>query len=143
MAHVLRQQGALREASRFRAREHRLQRHLQRYERRWFAWAFSHLLDFVAGYGELPERTVGIYVVVVLGFAGIYTYIGGALGPHLTLLQYLIFSVVSFHGRGFFPGPHGIHLDNPITLLAAVEAVVGLFIELTFIASFTRRFLGT
>jgi hypothetical protein len=30
----------------------------------------------------------------------------------------------------------------PLTGLAAVEAVVGLFIEISFIATFTQRFFG-
>jgi hypothetical protein len=52
----------------------------------------------------------------------------------------LTFSVTSFHGRGFFPG--GVTLDDPITQMAAVEAVLGLLIEISFIATFTQRFFG-
>ncbi len=48
--------------------------------------------------------------------------------------------MTSFHGRGFFPG--GIKLDDPLTVLAAIEALVGLIIEVTFIATLTRRFFG-
>jgi len=48
--------------------------------------------------------------------------------------------MTSFHGRGFFPG--GITVDDPITALAALEAFVGLVIEISFIATFTQRFLG-
>jgi hypothetical protein len=40
--------------------------------------------------------------------------------------------VTSFHGRGFFPGG-GRALDDPITILAATETILGLFIEITFI----------
>jgi hypothetical protein len=49
-------------------------------------------------------------------------------------------SMTSFHGRGFFPG--GIALDDPITVLAAFEAFVGLVIEVSFIATFTNRFFA-
>jgi hypothetical protein len=42
--------------------------------------------------------------------------------------------------RGFFPG--GIRLDDPLTVLAALEAFVGLFIEVTFIATLTQRLFG-
>jgi hypothetical protein len=31
---------------------------------------------------------------------------------------------------------------DPIAILAAIEAVFGLFIEVTFIATFTQRFFG-
>jgi hypothetical protein len=48
--------------------------------------------------------------------------------------------MTSFHGRGFFPG--GIKLDDPLTVLAAIEAFVGLLIEVTFIATLTQRLFG-
>jgi hypothetical protein len=56
-------------------------------------------------------------------------------------LAAFVFSVTSFHGRGFFPG-EGLALDDPITVLAALEAIVGLFIEISFIATFTQRFFA-
>lgn len=52
-------------------------------------------------------------------------------------------SLASFHGRGFFPSLSGeTNLHNPLVVLAAIEAVVGLFIEISFIATFTQRFFG-
>jgi Pentapeptide repeats (8 copies) len=44
----------------------------------------------------------------------------------------------TYYGRGFFPGPFA--LGDPVTALAAVEVVMGLFIEISFIATFTQRF---
>ena len=49
-------------------------------------------------------------------------------------------SLTAFHGRGFFataflPG-------DPQAALAAGEAVIGLLIEITFIATFTQRFFA-
>jgi len=46
----------------------------------------------------------------------------------------------SFHGRGFFP--RGIALDDPLTILAACEAFVGLLIEATCIATHTQPLFG-
>ena len=46
----------------------------------------------------------------------------------------------TYHGRGFLPGPFA--LGDPVTALAALEAVVGIFIEISFIATFTQRFFG-
>jgi hypothetical protein len=43
----------------------------------------------------------------------------------------------SFHGREFFPG--GIALDDPITILSAGAAFVGLIILVRFTAPFTQR----
>jgi hypothetical protein len=48
--------------------------------------------------------------------------------------------VSSFHGRGFFN--QDIHLGDTFAELAALEAVVGLLIEITFIATFTQRFFA-
>ncbi len=46
--------------------------------------------------------------------------------------------MTSFHGRGFSPG-ESIGLSNPLTVFAAIEAFVGLLIEVTFIAKLTQR----
>jgi len=59
---------------------------------------------------------------------------------HLSFIGAIIFSITAFHGRGFFPG--GFGYDDLVTILAATEAVVGLLIELSFIATFTQRFFG-
>jgi len=52
----------------------------------------------------------------------------------------LVLSICSFHGRGFFQAVQS--LGDPVVILAAVEAVLGLLIEISFIATFTKRFLG-
>ena len=66
--------------------------------------------------------------------------------PHLGGLQNLpwyealILSISSFHGRGFFQPLQT--LGDPVAIIASVEAVFGLFIEVAFIATFTQRFFG-
>jgi len=50
-------------------------------------------------------------------------------------------SMTSFHGRGFFPGS-SITLDDPLTVVAALEAFIGLLIEVTLIATLTQRLFG-
>lgn len=52
----------------------------------------------------------------------------------------LILSVSSFHGRGFFQLLNS--LGDPVAALAAIEAILRLFIEISFIATFTQRFFG-
>ncbi len=96
---------------------------------------FSWLLDILAGYGYKPGRSVLIYLLMIVGFATCYF-----LSGRLSIEESIIFSVTSFHGRGFLPGP--FTLGSPVTALAALEAVVGLFIEISFIATFTQRFFG-
>jgi len=108
---------------------------LWRMFRRFGAYAFSWFLDILAGYGYKPGRSLFIYILMIAVFATCYYLVG-----HLTPSEALIFSVTSFHGRGFLPGPFA--LNSPITGLAAIEAVAGLFIEISFIATFTQRFFG-
>jgi hypothetical protein len=51
----------------------------------------------------------------------------------------LILSVSSFHGRGFQPFQN---LNDPVAALAGIQAVLGLVIEVSFIATFTQRFFA-
>ena len=85
------------------------------------------------------ELAAGKHRPPIFGFALAYFAFG-----HLPILpDALVFSFTSFHGRGFFPGlGNETTLHNPLVVLAATEAVIGLFIEISFIATFTRRFFG-
>jgi hypothetical protein len=103
-------------------------------------YLFSLFLDLLAGYGYKPWRSFLGYLLVITAFAIAYFIIGHTVGPVLSPLGSFAFSMTSFHGRGFFPG--GIRLDDPLTVLAALEAFVGLFIEVTFIATLTQRLFG-
>jgi hypothetical protein len=38
---------------------------------------------------------------------------------------------------------NNITVNDPRVVLAAFEAVIGLFIEISFIATFTKRFFGS
>jgi len=79
------------------------------------------------------------YLFVICSFTLTYS-----LSGHLPLFpDAFVFSLMSFHGRGFFPSLSGeTNLHNPLVVRAAFEAVVGLFIEISFIATFTQRFFG-
>jgi uncharacterized protein YjbI with pentapeptide repeats len=141
LAGALKAQGITIPASRFHLRAQILERRAMRHDRQYANWFGSAILDAVAGYGERPGRAFIAYVIMVFGFAAAYFLIGQVAGPALSPLGACIFSITSFHGRGFFPGTLTA-LDGPFPALAAAEAVVGLFIELVFIATFSRRFLG-
>ncbi len=140
LAVALQGQGLNEEAAHFLYRAHILQKEVVRLQGRTGAYIFSAFLDMLAGYGYKPIRSVTAYVLVVACFAIIYFILGRIVGPHLSPIGSLVFSVTSFHGRGFFPG--GIVLDDPITIMAAVEAIIGLTIEISFIATFTQRFFS-
>jgi uncharacterized protein YjbI with pentapeptide repeats len=140
LAVALQGQGLNEEATHFLYRAQVLQREVVRLQGRTGAYIFSAFLDTLAGYGYQPIRSIRAYVLVILCFAILYFILGHIVGPELSPIGALVFSVTSFHGRGFFPG--GIRLDDPITIMAAVEAIIGLTIEISFIATFTQRFFG-
>ena len=80
------------------------------------------------------------YLVVIFVFMGFYLLNSSGLGHHLSWDEALVLSVISFHGRGFFL--QNVTLGDAFARLAAAEAVLGLLIEVSFIATFTQRFFG-
>ncbi|MGZ3665061.1 MAG: pentapeptide repeat-containing protein [Ktedonobacterales bacterium] len=104
------------------------------------AYVFSYFLDILAGYGYRPGRSFVAYVLSLLVFAVLYYVIGQHIHTPLTVIGALSLSINSFHGRGFLPST--VMPGDPVTVLTAVEAIVGLVIEISFIATFTQRFFG-
>ena len=139
LAVALQAQGLNENASRFAYRAQLCQRIVLRREKKFGQYLFSGFLDLLAGYGYRPGRTVIWYLVTIFGFTLAYFAIG-----HLPFFpDAFVFSLTSFHGRGFFPGLGNENsLHNPLVILAAFEAVIGLLIEISFIATFTQRFFG-
>jgi hypothetical protein len=119
-----------------------------RRERRYPAAVGSWLLDLISGYGYKPMRSVITYLLVILSFGAAYFALTNfALTPFLpshssplAWYEAIVLSISSFHGRGLFPS--GLSLGDPVAILAAFEAVIGLLIEITFIATFTQRFFA-
>jgi hypothetical protein len=148
LAVILRVQGLNEDGDRFAYRAQVLQRHVRRRQRHYGRAIGSWLLDRIAGYGYRPLRSVVTYVIVVLGFAAAYFALTNlSLIPFfpshsspLAWYEALVLSISSFHGRGLFPT--GLSLGDPIAVLAAGEAIIGLLIEITFIATFTQRFFA-
>ncbi len=94
-----------------------------------------------AGYGYRPLRSFATYLVVVLGFAAVYLALGGVGSHGLTWNEAVVVSLTAFHGRGFFAT--AFQPGDPQAAGAAAEAALGLFIEITFIATFTQRFFNS
>ncbi|HEY1350560.1 MAG TPA: pentapeptide repeat-containing protein [Ktedonobacteraceae bacterium] len=152
LAVALQSQGLNEEAARFAYRANVLQRKVFWWQliqpalsprqriRKLGSWVFSHLLSLVAGYGYKPERSLLVYLLVIFGFMGAYLLASQFAAPHLRWDEALVLSISSFHGRGFFT--QTITLDDTYARLAVIEAVLGLFIEVSFIATFTQRFFG-
>jgi len=148
LATVLRGQGLNEDADRVFYRAQFLQRQVLRRQRHYPAAVGSWLLDLISGYGYKPVRSIATYVLVVLAFAAAYFALSNvalipSLPSHSSPLAWyeaLVLSVSSFHGRGLFPT--GLSLGDPIAILAAFEAIIGLLIEITFIATFTQGFFA-
>jgi Pentapeptide repeats (8 copies) len=140
VATLLRDQGLNEHADRFAYRAQVLQRQVLRRQRQWGRAFGSWLLDAVAGYGYKPMRSVVAYVLIIGLFAGAYLLNAQFAAPHLSVYEALVLSMSSFHGRGFFTS--GINLGDTLAGLAAGEAILGLLIEITSIATFTNRFFA-
>jgi uncharacterized protein YjbI with pentapeptide repeats len=140
LAVALRGQGLNEEADQFAYRAQLLQCKVWRYQRKWLKYIFSWFLFLLAGYGYRPLWSLLWYLVLILVFASVYYFLSPLGGHPFSPDGALVFSLTSFHGRGFFPG--GLKLEDVITKIAASEAVVGLLIEISFIATFTQRFFG-
>ena len=140
LAVALREQGLDEEAARFAYRAQLLQRVVLLWQGKFGPYLFSLLLDLLAGYGYRPGRSLMAYLVVIFGFMGLYLLNAHGAAAHLSWDEALILSVSSFHGRGFFL--QNVALGDTFARLAAVEAVLGLLIEVSLIATFTQRYLG-
>jgi hypothetical protein len=141
LATALRDQGLSEDADHFAYRAQLCQRIVLRRQHHFLRYLGSMFLWLIAGYGYKPLRSLLTYLLVVGGFAGAYFLLGTNVSPALDLHGALVFSLTSFHGRGFAPGSSRSP-DNPVTTLAAVEAILGLLIEISFIATFTQRFFS-
>jgi uncharacterized protein YjbI with pentapeptide repeats len=105
------------------------------------AFLLSWFLFLLAGYGYKPQRSFLAYLLVIGAFAGIYFALGAAGGAyHLEWYEAIVVSMTAFHGRGFFANQ--FKPGDPQAFVAAFEALVGLIIEVTFIATLTRRLFG-
>jgi uncharacterized protein YjbI with pentapeptide repeats len=142
LAKALEAQGLTAPALRYRRRQHQLERAALIRDFKFGQWMFSSLLNIVSGYGDRPGRALRTYLAVIAAFAAVYfgitnsdIFTSGSSQP-LQWYEAIVLSLTSFHGRGFFPQ---FSLGDPIAVVAALEAVVGLFIELVLIATFTRR----
>ncbi|HEY7093399.1 MAG TPA: hypothetical protein VH393_09485 [Ktedonobacterales bacterium] len=147
LAKALETQGPTAPALRYRIRQHQLERGAMLRQFKLGQWVFSWLLNIVSGYGDRPGRALAVYLGVISIFAGVFLGITSRASPvffsgsqHLEWYEAIVLSLSSFHGRGFFPS--GISLGDPVAVVAAIEAVVGLFIELVLIAAFTQRFFA-
>jgi uncharacterized protein YjbI with pentapeptide repeats len=137
---ALRAQGLSEVADRFAYRAQVLQRRVLRRRHRYVAAFGSWFLDLISGYGYKPIRSFATYALVVIGFAAIYFALGSANGQTLAWNEAIVISMTAFHGRGFFSAV--FQPGDLQAAAAAVEAFIGLLIEIVLIATFTQRFFA-
>jgi uncharacterized protein YjbI with pentapeptide repeats len=142
LAVALRGQGLNEEASRFAYRAQVLERKVLWWQRKPLSCLFSWFLFLIAGYGYRPIRSIITYLLVIAFFAAAYFVFGVTeSGPHhLKWYESIVVSLTAFHGRGFLSDQ--FKPGDPQSIIAAIEAAVGLVIEIIFIATFTQRFFG-
>lgn len=142
LATALRDRGLNEHADRFAYRAQVLQRRVLRMQglRRRPAYYGSLLLDWLAGYGYRPGRSFLAYLFIIAAFAAAYFVLRDSAGHQLRWYEAAVVSLTAFHGRGFFS--QQFSPGDPQSIIAALEAVVGLVIEISFIATFTKRFFG-
>ena len=139
LATILEAQGLNEMAAHFAYHAQKLQRVLLWQRKQFGLYLFSCFLDLLAGYGYKPSRSFIWYLVTIFGFTSVYFIFG-----HLPFFpDALVFSFMAFHGRGFLPSLNNVvNLHAPLVVLAACEAVIGVFVEISFIATFTQKYFG-
>ncbi len=133
---ALRNQGLNEDAARFTYRAQIMQRKVFWYEHKFLKYLGSLFLDLLSGYGYKIGRCFIAYALMIGLFATIYHL----SGTNPSWNESIVISMTAFHGRGFFP--EQFHPGDPQALVAAIEALVGLLIEITLIATLTQRFFG-
>lgn len=144
VATALRAQGLHEEANIFAYTTQVLQRDLYWHAKMWPDWFFSSFLQKLAGYGYKWQITLIWYLGLLLLSTGVYFSQGLVFAhpntPCITILgTALVDAFTALHGRGFFPSPPESGLQMAT---AAFDAVAGLLIEASFIATFTQRYFG-
>ncbi len=115
---------------------------------------FSRLNDGLVGAGARPGLTRGRFLVVILGCADassaatqrwLIVGLPPAQGQPLSWDEALVLSIRSFHAPRCFQPIKS--LGDPVAVLVAVEAISGLIIAIsflaTFLATFIQRLLGS
>jgi Pentapeptide repeats (8 copies) len=140
LATALRAQGLADEADVFAYRAQLTQRGL-RFQRRQFGrWLVSRGLALLSGYGYRLRNIFIAYGLVLAIFALIFRALGvhsfGAEPGWQALWDSFLVSLSAIHGRATF---ETLGAWTPAAWVAAVESVIGIFIEGVFVAMIIQR----
>lgn len=138
VARQLREQGLSATADRFAYRALMFHRRVLWRQGFWskFASVGAQLIEMTSGYGYMVYRAIATYVVLIVAFGLVYLL----MDRGLSLLEAVIISITAFHGRGFIATT--FQIGSPLAVVSAVETMLGLVVEICFIASFTQRHLN-
>ena len=100
---------------------------------RFLEW---YLIQIPFGYGVYPLRVVISWISIILIFTVIYSTQNGVNG-NLGFFSYLYTSVVT----AITPGFGNYHPEGFYQLVASFEAIIGTFMWVTLIATFTRKYM--
>jgi hypothetical protein len=143
LATALREQGLNEDADHFAYHANNLQREVLRQQRAWGRWLWSWVLKALAGYGYKPLFTVAWYVSILAASTAVYFRQSSAFAHRPigwdTFGEALVAAFTAMHGRGFFPEQvqGGWQMGT-----AAFDAVAGLLVEVSFVATFVQRFFA-
>ena len=143
LAVALQQQGLTDEAMRFTYRGQVMRRKVlgllwkseYRHVRRLIPWLFSWFLFLLAGYGYRFWHSAVVHLLVNVIFGLLYWTMAS-----VPWNEAFFVSIAAFHGRGFQPDLY--RPGQPGTYISGFEAVFGLVIEATLIATLTQRFFS-
>jgi Pentapeptide repeats (8 copies) len=141
LANQLRQQGLSQVADRFAYSARRAELPIFRLTGERGQLMFARALDVVSGFGYRPLNALRWYVATIATFALAYFALRQPTAHehfgHRAVMA-VVLSITAFHGRGL-AGAQSLGLGAGA--FAALEAVIGLFIEAIFVATFVQRFL--
>ncbi len=94
-----------------------------------------HVCDPKHGlYPQVVQKCRCVFVV------GSFAPASALFGYLSAMIDALVLSLTPFHGRAFFPGLGSeATLYNPLVVLVAEEAVIGHFIEISYVGKFAQR----
>jgi hypothetical protein len=140
LATELRRQGLGPEADHFAFEARLAQQRVWRLSRDWRRALANRTLRSLCGYGFRPSLLLWWYVAVNAAAVVAYLIVDRTKYRHPSVLDAITLSLTAFHGRGFVA--YGFsNLTSPAVAIAACEAVIGLFIEATFVGTFVQRVL--
>jgi uncharacterized protein YjbI with pentapeptide repeats len=128
------------DAERFALKACVAQRRVYWLRHRYFAALLSWFSERLGGYQGDLRRVVVAYLLVNVVFTVAFHALASPSATPLSWFDAAVVSLTAFHGRGFLA--ENMKPGDPMSAVAAAEAVVGLVIEASFIAIFTKWFLG-